>query len=67
MITTIELAGNWQEDKVNLNKAISSLKRSMTDYKSLRRTEWKSFKRKFSDDLKDVEDSLKKLKADHKK
>ena len=58
---------NWKEDKESLKSEISSLKKCMTDYKKERRSEWKSFKVKFYDDLDKVEKSLKRLKNIHKK
>lgn len=67
MTITAEIKENWKEDKVNLKNEISSLKKSMTDYKSVRKSEWKSFKNKFNDDLNTVEKSLKKLTSIHKK
>jgi hypothetical protein len=67
MAIKTELKENWKEDKVDLHNAISSLKKSMTDFKADRKSEWKSFKNKFNDDMVKVEESLKKLTALHKK
>jgi hypothetical protein len=61
------LKENWKEDKVKLQNEISSLKKCMTDYKEERKSEWKSFKNKFNDDMDKVEKSLKKLVTLHKK
>jgi hypothetical protein len=58
---------NAKEDKVNLHTAISSLKKSISDYKIERKSDWKSFKTKFNDDLEKVEKSLKKLTTLHLK
>jgi hypothetical protein len=66
MATTRELKEIWKEDKVNLRNAISSLKKSMADYKAERKSEWKSFKSKFNDDMNNIEKSLEKLKTIHK-
>ena len=67
MEITKELKEIWKEDKVNLRNAISSLKKSMTVYKTERKSEWKSFKNKFNDDMDNIEKSLEKLKTLHKK
>ena len=67
MEITKELKEIWKEDKANLRNAISSLKKSMTDYKKERKSEWKSFKNKFNDDMDNIEKSLEKLKTLHKK
>jgi hypothetical protein len=39
----------------------------MSDFKEERKSEWKSFKGKFNDDMESVEKSLKKLTTLHKK
>lgn len=62
-----ELKENWKEEKVNLYAEISTLKKCMADFKSERKSEWKSFKNKFNDDMDKVEKSLKKLAKSHKK
>jgi hypothetical protein len=67
MATTTEFKGNWKEDQVDLHNALTALKISMSDYKEKRKSEWKSFKSKFNDDMDKVEISLKKLTALHKK
>jgi hypothetical protein len=67
MAITAEMKETWKEDKVLLQDAISSLKKNMTIYKTERRSEWKSFKSKFNDDLENVEKSLKKLATLNKK
>jgi hypothetical protein len=67
MAITTELNENWKEDKSNLHKAISSLQQGMSDYKTQRKSEWKSFKSKFNEDMDLIEKSLKKLTAMHKK
>jgi hypothetical protein len=54
-------------DKANIHTAISSIKKSMTDFKSERKAEWKSFKTKFNDDMERVEKSFKKMTTTHKK
>jgi len=51
----------WKVDKKILQKEIISLKKSMTDFKVERKSEWKAFKNKFNDDLADLEKSFKKL------
>ena len=66
MAITKELKVNWKEDKANLQNSISSIKKSMTDFKAGRKTEWKSFKNKFNDDLDKIEKSLEELKTLHK-
>ena len=67
MESTTELKENWKEDKVILHNLIDSLKKHMTDYKVERKSEWKSFKNKFNDDMDDVKKSLKKLTTLRKK
>jgi hypothetical protein len=67
MIIKKELNENWKEDKANLKNAISSLDKSMSDYKAERKSEWKSFKNKFNDDMDKIEKSLKEMKTLHKK
>jgi uncharacterized protein YicC (UPF0701 family) len=68
-MTTIKtkIKENWKEDKANLQNAVLTLKKSMTDFKDERKSEWKSFKNKFNDDMENVEKSLKKLNILHKK
>ena len=67
MDITTELKANLKEDKINLYQAISSLKQSMLEYKDERKSEWKSFKNKFNDDLDKVQKSLNNLTPPHKK
>ena len=66
MAIIAELKENWKEDRDDLLNAISSLKKCMTDYKAERKSEWKSFKNKFNDDLEEIEKSLKKLRNLHR-
>jgi hypothetical protein len=67
MATAVKSKETSKEDKVNLHTAISSLKKRISDYKIERKTEWKSFKTKFNDDLEKVEKSLKKMTTLHLK
>jgi hypothetical protein len=67
MATVAEFKGNWKEEKVDLHNALTALKISMSDYKEKRKTEWKTFKNKFNEDMDKVESSLKKLTSLHKK
>ena len=67
MKLTDELKAKLKEDKLNLHSAIVTLKRSMSDYKTERKAEWKSFKHKFNDDMEEVKKTLKNLNAHHKK
>lgn len=67
MATAVKLKTNSKEDKVNFHTAISSLKKSISDYKIERKSEWKAFKTKFNDDLEKVEKSLKKMTTLHLK
>jgi hypothetical protein len=67
MATTVKSKVNLKEDKVNLHTAISSLKKSLSDYKIERKSDWKSFKTKFNEDLEKVEKSLKKITTLHLK
>ena len=67
MAITAELKENWKDVKIDLQNEISSLKKSMTDYKEERKSDWKTFKSKFNENLDKIEKSLKKLKAEHKK
>ena len=67
MALATEVKENWKKDKVILHNAISSLKKSMDDFKAGRKSEWKTFKNKFNDEMDQLEESLKKLTALHKK
>lgn len=67
METIKEVKASWKEEKANLQNAIITLKQKMTDYKVERKSEWKLFKNKFNDDFDEIEKSLEKLKANHKK
>lgn len=67
MATAVKSKANSKEDKVNLHSAISSLKKSISDYKIERKSEWKTFKTKFNVDLEKVEKSLKKMTSLHLK
>ena len=61
MAKNTELKENWKEAKVNIHSAIASLKKCVSDYKVERKSEWKSFKNKFNDDMDNVKKSLKEL------
>jgi hypothetical protein len=63
MEITKELKENWKADKANLQKAITSIKKSVADYKTKRKSDWKSFKDKFKVDLREVEHLLEKVKT----
>jgi hypothetical protein len=67
MATAVKSKVSVKEDKINLHTAISSLKKSISDYKIERKSDWKSFKNKFNDDLEKVEKSLKKITTLHLK
>ncbi len=67
MAITPEFKETWKDEKEKISNEISSLKNSMTEYKEKRKSEWKSFKKKFIDNLDKVEKSLKKLNETHKK
>ena len=67
MATTTKLKESWKEDKANLDNTISLLKKSMSDFKEERKSEQKSLKSKFNDDMENVEKSLKKFTTLHKK
>ena len=67
METIKEVKVSWKENKANLQNAIITLKQKMTEYKVERKSEWKLFKNKFNDDFDEIEKSLEKLKAHHKK
>jgi hypothetical protein len=66
METTVKGKGNRKAEEVKLQNEISSLKKRLADYKADRKSEWKSFKNKFSEDLDKVEKSLNELSAVHK-
>jgi uncharacterized protein YicC (UPF0701 family) len=53
-------------DKTILQSAISTLKNSLTTYKTQRKSEWKIFKSKFKVELHAVERLLEKMKVPHK-
>jgi len=67
MAIITELKENWKEDKVHINNAISSLKKSMTDFKVERKSKWKLFNGRFNGDMVKVEKSLKEMTTRHKK
>jgi len=66
-ISTTTLEETWNEEKEKLRDEIASLKKEMALYKKERKSEWKVFKNKFHDEMDKVEQSLKNLKALHKK
>ena len=67
MALVTELKQNWKEEKVLLNKTISSLNKCLADYKVERKSEWKAFKSKFNDDMETIQKSLKEISVRHKK
>jgi len=67
MTITNVIKDNWKEDKANLRKAISVMKKSMSDHKAERKSEWKLYKKKVNEDLLNIEESLKNLIVLHKK
>jgi hypothetical protein len=67
MAISTELKENWKQDQAMLNKAISSLKKSIADHKAERKLEWRSYKIKVNDKLEKIERSLQKLSSLHKK
>jgi len=64
---TTTLEETWKEEKGKLKDEIASLKKEMTHYKKERKSEWKVFQNKFHDEMDKVVQSLKNLKAIHKK
>jgi len=62
-----ELVGNVKEDRITINNAISTIRKSMADYKAERKSDWKSFKSKFNDDMDKIQESLKKMTPKNKK
>jgi hypothetical protein len=66
MAIMTDLDEDFKEDKVTIHNAISTLRKTMADYKDERKSDWKSFKAKFNDDMDNIQKSLKKLKALHK-
>ena len=67
MSHTIELKEDIKNDKVKLHSAITSLNKCMADYKAVRKTEWKSFKKKIKAEINGVEESIKALTILYKK
>jgi hypothetical protein len=65
-ITTL-FPETWKEEKDQIKRTIVSLKKEITEYKKQRKSAWKTLKSKFKADLAIVENSLKDLKARHKK
>jgi hypothetical protein len=55
------------EDKAILMNAVSELKKSLSDHKKERRAEWKVFKVKFNEDLKNIKKTLKMMSPAKKK
>jgi len=66
MAIITELGENLKEDKTAIKNAIITLSKNMSDYKSERKSDWKSFKTKFNGDMDIIKESLKKMKALHK-
>ncbi len=66
MAITTELKVKLEEDKALLESEIALLKKSMKAFKALRKTEWKTFKEQFKDDLNKIEKLIKDL-SNHKK
>ena len=66
MAITTEIKLKLEEDKARLEGEIALLKKSMKDFKSQRKTEWKSFKVQFKDDMYNLEKLIKDF-GNHKK
>lgn len=56
-----ELEKTRKEDKVDIHNALEALKTRVDKYKEKRKTEWKSFKNKYEEELEKVEKSIEKL------
>ena len=56
-----------KEEIAKLRADISFLKKSITDYKTEKKTDWKKFKNKVDDEMVKIDNSLKKLKSHRKK
>lgn len=67
MAPNTKLKRIWKADKINLNNAISYLKKNLTDFKTNRFSEWESFRDKFNDDMEVIEKTSKKKNSNHKK
>ena len=61
MSTKTRVKETLKKDKANHYNQISSLKKSMSDYKVERKTNWKEFKSKMKDDIGKIEKSINKL------
>lgn len=66
MEITKEVKENRKADKFFLQKTISSLKKNFLAYKKERKSEWKTFKTKFNDELREIDHLMKKIKVLHK-
>ncbi len=50
-----------KKEKLNLEKEIKSLKKLMSDYKVERKSNWRTFKNKMTDDINKIEKSVDEL------
>ena len=67
MLQKAKLKENSKKEKSSHLKALSSLKKLLSDYKVERKANWKSFKRKMNDDIGKIEKSINKLTVPSKK
>jgi hypothetical protein len=58
---------SWKVQKVQIEKAIDTLKKEMVESKKVRKLDWKSLKSKYKVDKTILETSLKNLKTARKR
>ncbi len=67
MSSKTEFKKNLKKEKVKFHKEISSLRKTLSDYKLERKANWKSFKNKMNDDIRKIEKPVDKLTSHNKK
>ena len=61
MLQKTKLKIDSKNEKSSHQKDLSSLKKLLSDYKTERKADWKSFKRKMKDSIGKIEKSINKL------
>ena len=57
MTILTELSPSWSNEKSGLSESISSLKRTLSDFKITRKSEWNSFKQRYYEEMEKMEHS----------
>ena len=66
MLNNSELKESFINEKLNLQKQVSSLKKFLSGYKAERKVSWKEFRKKLKDDVERIEQSSKALSKQFK-